>query len=96
VLKLFLIKPPAATGQSHSSANFACPYDIVGACSRTNRIYAPSSASGGSEIRPGAVGARRGPLFGGLSWTEIRLHCAASIAAVDGRARHAGLRDGKA
>jgi hypothetical protein len=55
VLKLFLIKPPAATGRPHSSANFACPYDIVGSRSRTNRIYAGSSASGGSGIGPGAA-----------------------------------------
>jgi len=93
VLKFFLIKPPAATGQSHSSATFACPYGIVGAGARTNRIYRGPSASGGSGIGPSAVGARPRPLFAALSWTEICLHCGASIAAVDGQARRAGLRD---
>jgi len=44
------------------------------------------SASGGSRIRRGRGGDEQPPLFGGLSWTQIRLHCAASIAtALDGR-----------
>lgn len=89
MLIVFLVKPPAATGQSHSSTNCACP-DIRRARAWIGRIFAPPSASGGLRIGCGAGGSAA-RVLSGLSWTEIRLNYTASIAA-----RPEGSRGGRA
>ena len=73
---LFLIKPPTATGQSHSSAKIACP--AIG--TRTDK-FAEVQALLEFENRPRRGREASPSLLGGLSWAEIRLQCAASIAA---------------
>jgi hypothetical protein len=78
---LFLNKPPTATRQSHSSVKFACP-DVHAQQTKFpphKRFWRfENSARRGRDEQP--------PLFRGLSWSEIRLHCTTSIAAaLDGR-----------
>jgi hypothetical protein len=90
---LFLIKPPAAKGQSHSWVKFACP-DMrarqtkfpPGQALLAVREFGAGAVATSSLPRAGAVATSSLPFSGGLSWTQIRLHCAASIAtALDGR-----------
>ena len=89
MLTLLLIKPPAATGQSHSSAKVACP-DRDG---RTDKISHCQTLLAVREL--GASPSRRAAVPSGrLCWIEIRLHCAASLRRRSMAApQHASLRD---
>ena len=80
VFILLLIKSPAATGQSHSSAKFACP-DTGRAGSQNFRgpkrfWWLKNRGRRRREEEP--------PFPVGLFWPEIRLHCTASIGAAAG------------
>jgi hypothetical protein len=75
VLILFLIKPPAATGQPHSSATFACPANSLGE-EKYRRKPKPFWLFDNWPRRPRRA---KPAALGALSWTEIRLHCTASI-----------------
>jgi hypothetical protein len=71
---LLLVKPPAATGQSHSPAKLACP----DAGARADKI---SKAKRFWRLKNWARRRREEEpsLPGDLCWIEIRLHCAASL-----------------
>ena len=73
MLILFLMKPPAATGRSHSLTTFACP----GARPPTDRFAEAQASTAIQESGRGAIAERPLPMDG-LSWTEI---CLDSIAA---------------
>jgi hypothetical protein len=89
VFILLLIKPPAATGQSHSSAKFACP----DAGPRTDKISNGQALLAVTEL--GVFSSRRAAIPSGrLCWIEIRLHCVASLRRRSMAApQHANLRD---
>ena len=86
---LLLTKPRAATGQSHSSAKFACP-DMR---ARVNKFAEVQALLAVTEL--GAFSSRGAAIPSGrLCWIEIRLHCAASLRGRSMAApQHASLRD---
>jgi hypothetical protein len=89
VFILLLIKPPAATGQSHSSAKFACP----DADPRTDKISNGQALLAVTEL--GALWSRGAANPSErLCWIKIRLHCAASLRRRSKAApQHASVRD---
>jgi hypothetical protein len=89
VFILLLIKPPAATGQSHSSAKFACPDADLW----TDKISNGQALLAVKEL--GALWSRGAAIPSGrLCWIEIRLHCAASLRRrLMAAPQHASLRD---
>jgi hypothetical protein len=76
VSKLFLIKPPTAREQAHNLPKFACP--AIGA--RTDKFAEVQPLMLVKESSARRARALSSSRAGGLSWTEIPLHCAASIA----------------